>query len=401
MWTWGTSRSFSDPSASTARPTLRAQTLRKRKKETETETKIFSSLGEGVTPPSEIDASVEERPPRSDGLYSARRTPEHESFVAFAGLSDFSDEQSLPFQWDGQLIPRLSVLGKTEATSQFLLDSTPVILTGALRQWPALSKWSFEFFAKHYPDSSVIANDRAPARKQDMVSGQPQRTVHCSVKEYVEYVRQCKEGLSASKPAAPFYLNGWHAFTSHPELLSDICYPGSQSLLEDHTPAVLEEIDKVLSRRGRGTADKLWAHNTDVLLNKVFVGPRGTITRLHFDAHHAHGWLAQVKGEKLFVLFPPSDSPKLNPLSGEQTTQSPIDPLRPDFTRYPECKSASLHYAIVKEGETIVIPEGWWHFAVALDDSITVMRNFYNAFTNVKGLVEVFAEGYKKVSVKR
>ena len=41
------------------------------------------------------------------------------------------------------------------------------------------------------------------------------------------------------------------------------------------------------------------------------MGPPGTITRLHFDAAHAHGYLGQVQGRKLFVVFPPSDSPFL------------------------------------------------------------------------------------------
>lgn len=30
-------------------------------------------------------------------------------------------------------------------------------------------------------------------------------------------------------------------------------------------------------------------------LNKLFVGPAGTITRLHYDAKDAHGWLAQAR----------------------------------------------------------------------------------------------------------
>lgn len=31
--------------------------------------------------------------------------------------------------------------------------------------------------------------------------------------------------------------------------------------------------------------------------------------------------------------------------------------------------------------------QGWWHYAVALDVSITVMQNFYHAPTNAKGLL--------------
>lgn len=41
------------------------------------------------------------------------------------------------------------------------------------------------------------------------------------------------------------------------------------------------------------------------------MGPPGTITRLHYDAGRAHGYLGQVIGRKLFVLYPPSDEPHL------------------------------------------------------------------------------------------
>merc|ERR1712064_252557 len=34
--------------------------------------------------------------------------------------------------------------------------------------------------------------------------------------------------------------------------------------------------------------------------------------------------------------------------------------------------------AVVEEGETIVAPQGWWHYAVSLDTSVTIMRNFFS-----------------------
>jgi Cupin-like domain len=64
------------------------------------------------------------------------------------------------------------------------------------------------------------------------------------------------------------------------------------------------------------------------------MGPAGTITRLHFDAGAAHGWLGQVQGRKLFVLYPPADAPHLYKMESEaETEQSPIDPLCPDTIR--------------------------------------------------------------------
>ena len=57
---------------------------------------------------------------------------------------------------------------------------------------------------------------------------------------------------------------------------------------------------------------------------------------------------------------------------------SPIDPLAPDHSAYPLYAKASPHAVILEEGETIMVPDGWWHYAVSLSPSITVMRNFWS-----------------------
>ena len=96
----------------------------------------------------------------------------------------------------------------------------------------------------------------------------------------------------------------------------------------------------------------------------------------------------------------------LNPLKTEiETVQSPVDPLHPwnededkgEGERYK--KEGKPIAVIVNPGEAVVIPEGWWHYAVSLDESITVQRNFYHADTNAKGLVQMVlktAAGLKK-----
>ena len=70
--------------------------------------------------------------------------------------------------------------------------------------------------------------------------------------------------------------------------------------------------------RGTGTSSSgAWYHRMSATLFKLFLGPAGTVTRLHADAGDAHGWLAQVWGAKLFVLYPPTDAPHLRVLRNE------------------------------------------------------------------------------------
>jgi chloride channel 7 len=50
---------------------------------------------------------------------------------------------------------------------------------------------------------------------------------------------------------------------------------------------------------------------------------------------------------------------------------------------------------VLAPGEVVLNPRKWWHYAVSLDErSVTVMRNFYNATSNVDGLVKVIANSF-------
>ena len=82
------------------------------------------------------------------------------------------------------------------------------------------------------------------------------------------------------------------------------------------------------------------------------MGPPGTVTRLHYDAGEAHGWLGQCVGRKLFVLLPPSSSALLCQLACEtETAQSPVDPLRPDLRRWPSYADARPLSCVVHPGK--------------------------------------------------
>ncbi len=109
-----------------------------------------------------------------------------------------------------------------------------------------------------------------------------------------------------------------------------------------------------------------------------------------------------------------------------ETVQSAVDPLDPDtVVRLPLYACASPLALVLHPGEAVVIPQvrpcallsslqgaalglrgttpeqcgllqGWWHYAVALDASITVMQNFYHAPTNAKGLLALVLQSLSR-----
>jgi len=237
----------------------------------------------------------------------------------------------------------------------------PIILTDAQRGWAAVRLWSFAYFAQSFPEDKLFASDRAPLRRED---DPPMQTFRVTMREYCEYCTGRPSALARlERVAEPFYANSWAPFNAHAELRSHFALPESvpDSLQADDEPQ--------LSRISND-------------FTKIFLGPAGTTTRLHNDTYYTHAWLSQIRGRKLFVLYPPSDAHALHAgegvSSGNGAQQTWFDPLAPDFERFPRARHTTAYVAECAEGETIVVPSGWFHCAVSLTPSITLMRNFFN-----------------------
>ena len=323
-----------------------------------------------------------------------RITPEFNHVLYF--LKKYPDLETWPshVHFASDTVPRLQSTD-VDAIKDALStggEGQPIVITNATAGWDASSKWNLEYFKENGGDVVVRVNDRAPARHADMLNGGggPQQSIQLRLAEYIEYVEQLPSTLDKFDPdkcSTPFYLNGWLAFMDIPSLKLDCPEMPSFAAPIDETLPLLAALDVQLFKAQQASA---WCNQVNSNLTKVFVSPPGCLTRLHYDAGEAHGWLAQVTGRKLFVMLPPSDSKYLHLLASEtETVQSPIDPLKPDVGRWPEWRQCRPLVCVLRPGEAVVIPKGWWHYAVALDRSITVQRNFYNAATNAEGLVQM------------
>jgi len=285
-------------------------------------------------------------------------------------------------------------------------DGSPICIRDALGPWDVKDKCSDFTLFQDLGDIEVRVNDRAPARHADIIpaNGGLQQSLTCKLSSYLEY-------LTGHMPAkldgyftegktqyAPFYLNGWTVFADKPELYKEFVIPDCFASIDD-TTELLQSVNETLFKTTSQESIH-WSEAIDRKLAKLFIGPPGTITRLHYDAGDAHGWLGQLKGRKLFFLFPPSNREVLKPLPSEkETVQSALDPLTLDFSA---AKDSDLKpMAIVLEpGDAILVPRQWWHYAVALDCCVTFQKNFYNASTNAQGLVQMVMKTLQAIKRK-
>ena len=268
-------------------------------------------------------------------------------------------------------IDRRSSLSPEETMGRYLAgEGQPVVVTDAQASWRAAKMWSLEYFKKHYASDSLIASDRAPLRAED---NPRMHTLRTTLGDFIDYMQQPHHYIAEQERDSPFYGNSWAPFIDHETLRAHISRP---YFVPDDIPESETSPDHA---------------RLDHSLTKVFLGPAGTVTRLHNDTYHTHAWLSQIRGTKQFILYPPSQAHLIHagegiassqldsPRCRAKCAQSWLDPLAPEYDAFPRARKATPYVAVCGPGDTILVPSDWFHYAVALTPSITLMRNFMNS----------------------
>jgi hypothetical protein len=162
-------------------------------------------------------------------------------------------------------IDRRERLQPEETMHRYLLprEGTPVVVTDAQAGWAAREQWDLAFFKKHYADEALIASDRAPLRHED---NPRMTTLRTTLGDFIEYMEGTSAGeyIAQQERDCPFYGNSWSPFMEHAAMRTAISRP---YFVPDSVP------------EGEG------AERLDRSFTKVFLGPAGTITRLHNDTY--------------------------------------------------------------------------------------------------------------------
>jgi hypothetical protein len=240
----------------------------------------------------------------------------------------------------------------------------PVVITDGIQNWPARSKWTFEFFKTCY------GSDLGTAWR-GLGSGVGKLT---TLSHYIDFLDTPAEELPGlwtgreigkdrmpppprpGRGSSPLYLMGWHGFQRHPELYDDIL-PAPYFV-----PSLVSVLDPTLRDIFEWTSEKeYWA---------VYIGPEGSLSPLHRDYWNTHGYLAQIRGRKRAILFSPDVT--------EFLYDGKVDPEQPDFERFPLLDRATAYECVIGPGDTLLMPANWWHHVRGLEKSITVSHNFFS-----------------------
>jgi hypothetical protein len=106
---------------------------------------------------------------------------------------------------------------------------------------------------------------------------------------------------------------------------------------------------------------------------RFWIGPARTMTPLHCD--YDDNIFAQIWGNKRIFLSPPHHDAYLYPREANPILfGSPFNPEAPDYDAYPLAHQAQMIEVLVRPGDMLYVPAGWYHQVHALTFSLSSNR---------------------------
>ncbi|CAL8303281.1 unnamed protein product [Boreogadus saida] len=300
-------------------------------------------------------------------------------------LRDFSEEARELYL--NQSVPYLEL---PPAPLEFYRDwigpNKPCIIRNAFNHWPALSRWSPDYFREKL-GSKVISVAVTPDGYADAVSDgrfvmpEERSMTFSSLLDVIEG--------KVEQPGVYYVQKQCSNLTEElPELTADI---------EEDIPWMSQAL-------GRSPdAVNFW------------MGEASAVTSLHKD--HYENLYCVISGEKTFILLPPTDRPFIpyglyppavyrqaadgrfevdEQTDAEKVPWIPLDPLDPDLERYGSYRGARPLLCRVAAGEMLYLPSLWFHHVrqsqgcIAVnfwyDMDYDIKYNYYQLLDKLSGL---------------
>lgn len=232
-------------------------------------------------------------------------------------------------------VPRVRAPSSAEFLRHFYAASRPVVIEGAIENWPAMRRWTATYLAERVGDAEV--------EYQGGRSGDPEFELHkdrharrMPFRRFIEAVTQPGAGNDA-------YVTAYNSAANTAALAP---------LMED-----LGRLDRYLT----DDAGMLW------------IGPAGTFTPIHFDL--TNNLLVQVTGAKRLHLFPPAEAGRL---AHRRHVFSDVHDIEDEdrLARFPEAREAQRFEVVLGPGDCLFIPVGWFHQVRSL--SFSTMLTYTN-----------------------
>ncbi len=236
-----------------------------------------------------------------------------------------------------QLKPVVTVehIGSDEFRKEFYEPGIPVVIKNLSKNWPAYTKWNWEYFKQLVGEKKVPLYNNI---KSDAYTPINSADDYKTFGEYIDMI---------SKGPAGWRIFLFNIFDHAPQLTHDFTWP--------------EDLMKGFVKK----------------YPMLFVGGKTSITHMHFDIDMSHILHTQFTGKKRVLLFPFSEQHKLYRKPFEVLSLADFSNYyekngNPDYKQFPALKLANGYDLTLDHGDTLFMPAGYWHHMEYLDSGFAM-----------------------------
>lgn len=222
-----------------------------------------------------------------------------------------------------------------EFKAEFYDTNMPVVIRNLSHDWPAYTKWNWNYFKELVGDKKVPLYNNV---KSDAYTPVNKADDYKTFGEYIDMI---------SRGPAGWRIFLFNIFDHAPQLINDFTWP--------------EHLMKGFVKK----------------YPMLFTGGATSITHLHFDIDLSHILHTQFGGRKKVLLFPFREQYKLyrkpfEVLSLADFSNYYMQDGGPDYEKFPALKLAQGVEATLEHGDTLFMPAGWWHHMEYLDSGFAM-----------------------------
>ncbi|KAI9992306.1 hypothetical protein PInf_017699 [Phytophthora infestans] len=294
-------------------------------------------------------------------------------------------------------LPKIDIQDLTFRDFYEQYSRVPFILCNAISNWKASTEWTVEKLVEKFPSDVK----HRITHNLDVISSSP--TMEMSFADFFQYA-------SYQHDETPLYIFDARFGEKMPAMLEDYNVQDLKVFKEDFLSVMTspEEDGKVESTK----AVKLEAGGKKVRKDKkknrapgsirpdfrwIVIGPQRTGAPWHQDPARTSAWNSLVKGRKRWAIYPPdSPPPGVNVGKNGEHQSSGLDmpSLMWYLHVYPTLSTDQKPLEIIQEeGDTIYVPNGWWHLVLNLDLTIAVTQNFVDSHNVLMFMKDLLNDG--------
>jgi hypothetical protein len=241
-------------------------------------------------------------------------------------------------------VKREKCLGEKEFVHNYLSVRQPVIITEEAKSWPALDRWNWQYFRRLFSDHEVDVYDHwfmptGCMKLGDFIGKSIGASAPDPNKSYVRWFARHLPG------------DGRWADDVFHAIEGDWRYPA-------FLPADGYVVPFVNSKRAVSAVTDSFPYRA------IFLSAAGASTAMHMDPWMSSAVLCQVVGTKSFSMYAPTRHDGILQAVMDGQDRRKIAEMVPTMKD------------VLRPGEILFIPDGWWHHVTTLTDSISMTWNF-------------------------